>query len=123
MKILFQLLTLLLICLCGDAIAAVLPISFPSSVISMILLFVLFLFGVLRPKHIRETSDFLLENMALFFIPAGVGILRYASVLKDSLGAIVLICFITTPIVYAVTGWTVQLAMRLMQKKEGKQHD
>lgn len=123
MNILSQFLVLFAVCLFGEGIAAVLPFPFPASVISMIVLFLLFMSGILRPQHIKESSGFLLDNMALFFIPAGVGILRYSSVLKESLTAILLICFITTPIIYAVTGWTVQLSMRLINKKEEKKRD
>ena len=75
MKIILQIGLVLGICLLGEALSLVLPIPFPGSVIAMIFLFLLLLSGRLRPEHIREKSDFLLQNMAFFFIPAGVGIL------------------------------------------------
>ena len=52
-------------------------------------------------------------------MPAGVGILRYADVLWANLLPLLAICFITTPLVYGVTAWAVQLTMRAIQKKEG----
>lgn len=42
----------------------------------MILLFILLCVHILKVDHIREKSDFLLENMAFFFIPAGVSIIN-----------------------------------------------
>lgn len=54
--------------------------------------------------------------------PAGVGILRYADVLWANLLPLLAICFITTPLVYGVTAWAVQLTMRAIQKKEAR-HD
>ena len=68
-KLLVQIGIVFGICLVGEGIAAVLPFAFPASVLSMLLLFVLLLCGVLKVEHIREKGDFLLKNMAFFFIP------------------------------------------------------
>ena len=53
MKLLKQLLLLLLICFVGEVIALLLPISFPSSVISMLILFILLLTGALMSAGIE----------------------------------------------------------------------
>ena len=116
MGIMAQIGIVLAVCLVGEGIAALLPIPFPASVISMVLLFLLLAAKLLRPHHIKET------NMACFFVPAGVGILRYADVLWANLLPLLAICFITTPLVYGVTAWAVQLTMRAIQKKEAR-HD
>ena len=78
MKIILQIGLVLGICLLGEGVSLLLPIPFPGSVLAMIFLFILLLSGLLRPEHIKEKSDFLLKNMAFFFIPAGVGIMEYA---------------------------------------------
>ena len=52
MKILTQLTILFAICLVGQLLAEWLPFPFPGSVISMIILLLLLLFKVLKPKHI-----------------------------------------------------------------------
>ena len=114
MGIMAQIGIVLAVCLVGEGIAALLPIPFPASVISMVLLFLLLAAKLLRPHHIT--------NMACFFVPAGVGILRYADVLWANLLPLLAICFITTPLVYGVTAWAVQLTMRAIQKKEAR-HD
>lgn len=75
-KLLVQIGIVFGICLVGEGIAAVLPFAFPASVLSMLLLFVLLLCGVLKVEHIREKGDFLLKNMAFFFIPSGVALLE-----------------------------------------------
>ena len=59
MKIILQIGIIFLICLVGEGIASILPFSFPSSVISMLLLFLLLLLRILRPEHIRQKTDFL----------------------------------------------------------------
>ncbi|MFQ9915030.1 MAG: CidA/LrgA family protein [Flavonifractor plautii] len=42
--------------LVGEGVAALLPVSFPSSVISMMLLMALLLTGVIKDKHIKTVS-------------------------------------------------------------------
>ena len=122
MGILAQIGIVLAVCLVGEGVAALLPIPFPASVISMVLLFLLLATKLVRPHHIKQKSNFLIANMAFFFVPAGVGILRYADVLWANLLPLLAICLITTPLVYGVTAWVVQLTMRAMQKKEAR-HD
>ena len=120
MRIIAQIGVVLLVCLLGEAIAAVLPFPFPASVIGMLLLFLLLACGWLKPHHIREKSNFLLSNMAFFFIPAGVGLLKYLDVLAENLIPLLVICLVTTPLVFFVTGWTVQAIMKWTASKEDK---
>ena len=75
--------------------------SFPASVIGMLLLFICLLTGILKIEHIQEKADFLLENMAFFFVPAGVSIINYFDVLKSTWIQLVVICVIST----VITSW------------------
>lgn len=125
MKIMLQIGVVLGICLLGEGISLLLPIAFPGSVISMILLFLILLTGLLRPDHIRQKSDFLLQNMAFFFIPAGVGIMEYTDVLLPVVLPLLLICLITTVLTFAASALTAKLVIHLQEKavsrkKEGK---
>ena len=105
MKIIKQVGIIFLICWLGLVIA---------SIIGMILLFVCLLFGILKIEHIQEKSDFLLSNMAFFFVPAGVSIINYLDLLKSSLLPILVICVASTFITFAVTAWSVKLTVRFM---------
>lgn len=69
MGIMAQIGIVLAVCLVGEGIAALLPIPFPASVISMVLLFLLLAAKLLRPHHIKEKSIFLITNMACFLCP------------------------------------------------------
>ena len=69
MKILYQIAIIFSLCLLGEIISALLPFTFPSSVTAMLLLTAALFTGWLKIDHIREKSDFLLSNMAFFFIP------------------------------------------------------
>ena len=119
-KIIIQIAIIFSICWVSQIIEALLPIAFPASVIGMVLLLLLLLTRVLRVDHIREKSDFLLSNMAFFFIPAGVSIINYFDVLASNLLPLLAVCVISTILTFAVTAWAVSLTQRLM--KGGKKH-
>ena len=83
MKILIQLGLLFGVCILGDLISAVLPFAFPGSVVSMLLMLFLLLSGFMKESAIEESATFFLKNMTFFFIPFGVGILRYATLIRS----------------------------------------
>lgn len=107
------------ICFVGEWISALLPVALPASVISMVLLMVLLLTGAVKGRHIQTVSRFLIVNMGLFFVPALVGTLQYGEILSSQLIPFLVVTFLTTPVVYLVTAWSVQGLMRLMKKKGG----
>ena len=97
-----------------------LPFPFPASVISLLLLLVLLIVRVVKVEHIREKADFLLGNLAFFFVPAVAGLMNYVDVLKDSLIAFLVICVVSTVLTFAATAWAVQFTCRLVEKKKGE---
>ncbi len=119
MKIIKQFGIIFSLCWLATVIEGLLPIAFPASVIAMLLLLVCLLAGVLKIDHIREKSDFLLANMAFFFIPAGVNVINYLDILKENWLPLLLICVITTVVTFAATAYSVRLAMRLLAGKKG----
>lgn len=123
MKLLTQLCILFAICLASEGIARILPFPLPSSVIAMLLLFLLLASRLVRPAHIEDAADFLLKNMGFFFIPAGVGIMERAGVLQGSILPLLLICFLTMVLTFAATAWTVKLVTRLQERMGGKGHE
>ena len=120
MSVLAQICVIFAVCLASEGIAAVLPFSFPASVIGMLLLLVLLGLKAVQPRQLEQTSSLLIDNMAMFFIPACVGIIRDADVLLANFWVIVLISSLTTPLVFFVTGHVVQLTMKLMRRKGSK---
>lgn len=114
-KLLLQIGLVFGVCLIGEAAAHYLPLPIPASVLSMVLLFLLLL-TCLKVEHIREKTDFLLKNMAFFFIPAGVGILAQAPVLRENLLPLVAILLVSTLLTFLVTAYTVRGVVRLQEK-------
>ena len=114
MKIIRQIGIIFTVCWLSILVEKVLPFAFPASVIGMILLFICLLTGVLKIEHIQEKADFLLENIAFFFVPAGVSIINYFDVLESAWIQLVVICVISTVVTFAVTAWSVKLTVRLL---------
>lgn len=122
MNIMGELALIFGICLVGEGVAALLPVAFPASVISMALLMVLLLTGVVKDRHIQTASHFLVANMAFFFLPSFVGLLEHIELLKSQLVPLLLIIMLTTPVVYLVTGWTVRLLMLRHRNRKEDRH-
>ena len=116
MKILLQLAGIFSLCIVGEGIAAILPFAFPGSAIAMILLFLGFLCKAIKPAQLEETGNFLLGNMAIFFIPAAVGLMECFERMKSALIPIFVICILTTILTFAATAYTVRLTVFLQKK-------
>lgn len=119
MKLLYQLLIIFSICLCSEFVSSLFPFPFPASVLSLFLLFLLLLSKCLKTDHIKEVSEFLLHNMAFFFIPAGVGILEQFSALRSCWFPFLLICLCSTFLTFATTAFTVSFVIKIMNRKGG----
>lgn len=120
MKIICQIAVIFTICWVGQMVEALLPFPFPASVLAMVLLFALLCLHAVRVDHIREKSDFLLGNMAFFFIPAGVSIINYFDLLRTAWLPLLVICLVTTVLTFAATAYSVRLTRYLMNRRRGQ---
>lgn len=116
MKIITQVAIIFGICLLGEGVSALLPFAFPGTVISMILLFVLFITRLVKVEKIRPTADFLMKNMAFFLIPPGVGILSSLDILKKNMIPFLVIVVVSTVLTFASAAWTVQAVIRIQKR-------
>ena len=107
MKIIKQTGIIFTICWLSIIIQQILPFPFPSSVI-----------GLLKVSHIQEKSDFLLSNMAFFFIPAGVGMMNYFDILKENWFSLVVICVLSTLITFAATAFSIRLTIKFINRRK-----
>ena len=105
------------VCLISEGISFLLPFPCPAGVISLVLLLLLLFSGVVKERHIGRVSGFLVDNMAFFFVPPCVAIMEHWEKLLPYLLPFLFIAVVTTPLVYLVTAWTIQL---LIRRKGGK---
>lgn len=118
MKIIKQIGIIFSICWIAQIVESVLPFAFPASVIGMVMLFGMLVLQWLKVDHIREKSDFLLANMAFFFIPAGVSIINYFDVLKNCVLQLLVICVVSTVITFAATAYSMKLVLKWMALRQ-----
>ena len=122
MKFLRQFCIILFISFLGEILHTVLPLPIPASVYGLMLLFLALYTGILKPEHISETADFLIEIMPVMFIPAGVGLLDSWPFLQPIWIPVIIITVITTVIVMAITGQVTQLMIRRDKRKKDDKH-
>lgn len=94
-----------------------LPLPIPASIYGLGLLFVLLRVKVLKVESIREVANFLIAIMPLMFIAPGVGLLKYADMLKSFWLPLIVIALATTVFVMAVTGGISQWIMNRQEKR------
>lgn len=118
MKLLRQSAIILIICCLGELIHSMFHLNVPGNVIGIVILFLCLVVGIVKVEQIEELSKFLLDHLAFFFVPAGVGILTCIPVLQGKWLAFLAVCIITTVIIITITGWTIQLYIRGTRKHE-----
>ena len=117
MKHLKQLALLLACCVGGNLISALLHGALPGNVLGLTLLLVLLI------CHVEDTADFLLQNMAFFFLPACLGILDIFADIKGEILAILAVCLLTTLCTAAATALTVHIVLKLQHRENEEAFD
>ena len=119
MKILNQLAIILGLWAVGEYISSFIAniIVIPGSIIGMILLFISLKFNIIKLKNINEVSNFFLENMAIFFIPAGVSLIKSIGLISDNLYVLIVTIFISTIAVMYFTGKLVDIMINRKSKE------
>lgn len=109
MKLVRQILMILAFVFIGEFLNKVLHIPFPGNLLGMVLLLIALLTGVVKLENVDVFGQFLLSHLALFFIPASVGILALTGLLGDSWHILLFISVFTTFIVMMTTAFVVKL--------------
>jgi len=112
LKLFRQLCIILVICLAGEAINKFFNLPIPGSVIGMIVLLALLSKGIIKLEMIDGIAKFLLDHLALFFVPPGISLINNLDLLRKEWFPILAIILISTIIVIIVTGLTIQLLKR-----------
>lgn len=120
LKGLVQICFIFMVCLIGELISKLLPFAFPGSVIAMLILFAMLLTKRVTTLHIKDITDFLLNNMAFFFVPSSVGIIEYYADIKSIVIPFVFICMFTTLLTFITTAYTVKGVMKIQNKIKAK---
>lgn len=118
MKILRELFWIFLFSFVGEFIADVLPLPVPGSVLGMLMLFGTLQMEWIKMEDVEETGNWFVNNMALFFVPAGVALMTNFSVFRSIWWQVLLIVLLSTGFMIVTVGWVVQWAKKRSEQKE-----
>lgn len=120
MKIIKQLFWIILFSLLGEIISSAIAsvVAIPGSVIGMVLLFFALHFKLLKLNQVDEVGTWLTDNMAIFFVPAGVGLMTNFELLGEVWLQLLIIMIVTTSIMMWFVGTLVQKVKRHSDHKK-----
>lgn len=109
-------LTLIFCCqLIGELFVKAAGLPIPGPVCGMVLLFAGFIVQGKVPKNVGAVGDFLLGNLSLLFIPAGVGVMLHVRLLEAEALPISAALLGSTLITISVTALLMQWLNRKMR--------
>lgn len=123
MKLLREALIILAIYFVGEFLSKSLHLPIPGNILGMLILLLLLCTKVVKVDMIDNVSTFLLDHLAFFFIPAGVGIITAVTVLRGNTIKLLIVVILSTFIIMAVSGVVVQFVINLNKKRELKKKE
>lgn len=114
-------LAVVLLCqLLGEIFAYLTHLPIPAPVVGLVLLLGFFLVRErwqwlpfsLRSEEIDKTCETLVQQMALLFVPAGVGIVQRLGILQANIVGVLAIMLVTTAFSITVTAFTFRFVSR-----------
>ena len=102
----------------GILLSKILHLPLPGTIASLLLLFLMLQFKVLKLEKIENAGNFLLLNMTIFFMPHTVKIIDSYELLEKDLFKIIVIIIVSTFLTMGITGKVVQLMIDFKERKE-----
>ncbi len=112
MNLVKQLLWILAFCFFGEAVAVLLQSPIPGSVIGMVTFFIALRLKVVTLEKVDTVGSWLVQNMGIFFIPGGVGLITHLEVLQANFIPLLALIIISTGVTIAVVAFSVQRLSR-----------
>ncbi|HWR25319.1 MAG TPA: CidA/LrgA family protein [Methanosarcina sp.] len=101
----------------GELIQKITGFPILGNIVGMLLLLSCLSIGIIKLEMIDKISDFLLENLAFFFLPASVSIITFFNLLEGKWPIILGISLISTVITLVAAGFTVELVKKALFKR------
>lgn len=112
---------ILIICLLAEVLEYVIPLPIAASVYGLVLMLIALITKIIPLKEVEDAADLLTENISILFIPPTVGLMASIEQIKQMLIPLLVICWMSTWLIMAVTGWVSQAVIRKgRQRKENK---
>ena len=118
MKYLKQLAIILLVSLLAEILEYIIPLPVAASVYGLLLMLLGLITHIIPLEKVEGAADFLVQNISILFIPSTVGIMACVEELKQMLIPLLVISFVTTILIMAVTGKVTQLIIKHKAARE-----
>lgn len=112
MKQIKQLTIILLVSLLAELMEYFIPLPIAASVYGLVLMLLGLMTHIIPLEKVEGVADFLVENMAIVFIPPTVGIMASVEELRQMLIPLLVISLVSTVMVMVVTGRVTQFIIR-----------
>ncbi|GHS93491.1 murein hydrolase regulator LrgA [Planctomycetales bacterium] len=112
MKIYREIFIILLFSFLGEVASKLSGLPVPGSVIGMLLLFLALCRGVVRVEQVEAVGKFLVENLTILFVPAGIGVMLHFDLIAETWWILLLILGVTAALCQVAVGLTVQFVKR-----------
>lgn len=119
MKYLKQTLILIAITFAAEIIKFLVPLPVPASIYGLVLLFALLKSGVLKLEQVETVGNLLLELMPLLLVSPSVSFLTAMDSIRPMLLPVLMMGFLGTMAVMAVTGRVAQWMIRREARRHG----
>lgn len=123
MKYVRQIGIILGITMAGEILNQVLPLPVPAGVYGLFIMMAALMSGAVKLESVEGTGNFLLDTMAMMFLPAIVGIVACIGQVKAVLVSFLLIIAVSTILVMIVTGRMAQWVMEQRGPKGEAQNE
>lgn len=98
---------LVLLQLIGESVVQLSGLPVPGAIIGLVLLYVILLWRGQVSDEMSRTSGFLLQNLGVLFVPAGVGVIAYLPLIAAQWWVILLVLLVSVCTTIAITGLVV----------------
>lgn len=110
MRLIKELFWILFFSLIGEFASLILAtfVIIPGSVLGMLLLFFALHFKLLKLEDVEGVGTWLTDNMAIFFVPVGVGLIKHFDILEKVWWQIIIVVLLTVSLLLLLVGRCVQ---------------
>lgn len=112
-SVIYQSVVIASIVLISKWIESLLPFIMPASVIGLVLLFLALTFQLIKLEQVETVGDALVNNIGLFFVPAGISVIKSLGLLQAHFVLDMILIFASTLVLLVATGWMTQLVMQV----------
>lgn len=120
MKMIKGIFFVLLFYFLGQLISYLIDGFVPGSIIGMLLLFGALQLKAVKPDSVSDVANAFTKNMAVFFIPAGVGLMGSFGLLSKFWYSILIVCSVSTALVIIVVALIQQQMENHREKRKKK---